>query len=66
LLNENTVTGRHFTANRRAAEMYYMQKRILNVPRYSRVAQTDSTHLRVVKECMEDAKTMSLNNAKAF
>ena len=31
LLNENMVTGRHFTANRRAANLYYMHKHILNV-----------------------------------
>jgi hypothetical protein len=66
LLNENMVTGRHFTANRRVTKLYYMYKLILNVQCYSRVTQTDSTHVRVVKDCMEDAKTISLNNAKAF
>jgi len=63
LLNENMVTGRHFTANRSAAELYYTQKSILNVQCYSSVAQT---HVRMVKDCMDDAKAMSLNNANAF
>jgi hypothetical protein len=57
------VTGRHFTANRSAAELYYMQKCILNVQCYSGVAQT---HTRMVKVCMDDAKAMSLNNVKHF
>jgi hypothetical protein len=50
LLNENMVTGRHITANRTAEKLYYMHKRTLNVQYYSRVAQTDSTHVRMVKD----------------